>query len=97
MIELLKIHGAPPDEKGWKPRRDSFSRLWIGYPDGKTLTFHSYDWPGSTSKVRDQALGIARFERLLTKPLYNGYSIARIYDARTGQIIHEYKHGCKVL
>ncbi len=92
----LRIEYGEAPEKGWRIKQHSFSRLWILFP-GRTgsVILHSYDWTHAKSKIRDQRIGIARFERWMQKPENKSVS-ARIYDSETNVIIHRYKNGHKV-
>lgn len=91
---LREAYKYPP-KKGWKAGPESFSKLWIKLLDGRTLTFHSLDWAGPKSKILSQALGIKRFEKMLTNPEYR-HEIAIIYDKETNEKLGTYRQGVKV-
>ena len=85
-----------PPAKGWKAGRDSFSKIWIKpLAGGKPLVFGSLDWRTSKSKVLDQALGIKRFEKLLSNLRY-AHEIAIVYDVATNDKLAVYRQGVKI-
>jgi len=95
--DYRRVVEAPP-EKGWRIHTHSFSRLWILYPNRtKGVQFLSYDWTHDRSQVRDQLIGINRFERYLMAPKNAGWVMARIYDVATNEIRRKYKAGHRLI
>lgn len=92
---LKRIFGKP--ETSWKLKTHSLSKLWIGLADGRTLTFFSRDWPHDKSGLRDQTIGIKRFEKLLAQADKYPYTTAIIYDTHTGEEIAKYREGKKLV
>jgi hypothetical protein len=94
---LKRIFGRPPEAGTWKLRQHSLSKLWIGLADGRTLTFWSRDWPHDKSGLRDQVIGIKRFEKnILNRMDRYPYTTAIIYDAHSDEVIAKYREGKKL-
>ena len=52
------------EQKKWKLKRDSLSKLLLYFKDGNVRTFYSLDWRHSFSKERDRELGLERLKKL---------------------------------
>lgn len=97
MPELKRIWGKPEEGK-WKLKFHSLSKLWIALTNGKTLIFYSRDWPHEASGLRDQLIGIKRFEKnILSNMEKYPYTTAIIYDQHSDAVIAKYREGRKLV
>lgn len=91
-----RILRGPAPERGWRLSEHSLSKLWIKFGDQaaqeRGITLHSRDWAWKRSKVRNQELGIRRFQRYILRRARD-IRFARIYDAESNIIIKEYRNG----
>lgn len=52
---------------GWKLGQDSFNVFVVWFQDGNVRTMYSLDWKHKFSRMRDEKIGWARYELLVTK------------------------------
>jgi hypothetical protein len=98
MHELKRIYGKPPHGEKWRLKDHSLSKLWIGLTNGRTLIFYSRDWPHEASGLRDQLIGIKRFEKNILHNLEKyPYTTAIIYDKHSDAVIAKYREGRKLV
>ena len=78
--------------KGWKLKRDSYSKMIVWFRDGNVRTMYSLDWKHKLSKTRDKHTGLERFRKKIAQ--YGALaSTVHIYDMGTGKCIAKYQEG----
>ena len=82
-------------EDGWKPKRDSFTKMKTYFTDGNKALWYSWDWKNRRSRKRDRQLGLQRHRARIAKFGQNCRT-ALIYDMASERLIEKYRYGKRV-